>query len=225
MGKVLHQGLCRPIQCCMDSHPSERTALSMADWVAQATAVLVDEGVDRVRVDLIARTLGVTRGSFYWHFKDRADLLHHMLQAWRQAATEQVIERFSRESDPLRQLQDVLSLPFRGRSAQRAARVELAIRDWARRDELARHALEDVDARRISYFAQCFSALGFGIAEARARAFLAYGWQVSESLMPGQGTPAQKQERSALLLRMLLSPTVELASGPAAAADGGHGPG
>jgi hypothetical protein len=66
---------------------------------------------------------------------------------------------------------------------------------------------------------------GFGIAEARARAFLAYGWQVSESLMPGQGTPAQKQERSALLLRMLLSPTVALASGPAAVADGGHGPG
>jgi AcrR family transcriptional regulator len=194
----------------MDQNPPERITLTLADWVAQATAVLVDEGVDRVRVDVLARALGVTRGSFYWHFKDRADLLQRMLDAWRQAATDQIIERFSREADPQRQLQDLLSLPFRGRSAERAARVELAIRDWARRDSLARHALDDVDARRISYIAQCFSALGFGIAEARARAFLLYGWEVSESLMPRQGTAAQKQERSALLSRMLLTPQSQL---------------
>lgn len=83
--------------------------------------------------------------------------------------------------------------------------MELAIRDWARRDPLARSALDDVDSRRIGYIAQCFSALGFDIAEARARAFLLYGYELAESLLPRQGNEAQKRERSALMERLLLA--------------------
>ncbi|MBC7941664.1 MAG: TetR/AcrR family transcriptional regulator, partial [Chitinophagaceae bacterium] len=193
----------------VDSRP--RTSLTLPHWVQCATEVLVDEGVDSVRVDSVARNLGVTRGSFYWHFKDRADLLQHMLDAWRDAATEQIIERFSRQAgDPRALIRDLLSLPFRGQAAERAARVELAVRDWARRDVLARHALDDVDARRISYIAQCFSALGFDIDQARARAFILYGYEVAESLLRRQGSSTQKTERSTLLEQMLLTPAAAL---------------
>lgn len=180
--------------------------LSMNDWVERATVVLVDEGVDRVRVDHLARLLGVTRGSFYWHFKDRDDLLRHVLERWRADATEMIIQRFEgQRGEPRALIRDLLSLPFRGRRAARAARLELAIRDWARRDEAAQHALDDVDSRRISYIAQCFSALGYDIGEARARAFILYGYEVAESLLPRQGNAAQKTERSALVERLLLS--------------------
>jgi len=193
----------------MVTDSSSRVSLSLGDWVASATEVLVDEGVDNVRVDVIAKTLGVTRGSFYWHFKDREDLLQQMLEAWRLAATEQIIERFDRRrDDPTALVRDLLSLPFRGRAAERAARVELAIRDWARRDPLARSALDDVDSRRLGYIAQCFSALGFDIGEARARAFILYGYEVAESLLPRQGNDAQKRERSALIERLLLAKTI-----------------
>ena len=186
--------------------PATRPHLTTDDWVEQGMTLLVDAGVDSVRIDLLARALRVTRGSFYWHFKDRDDLLRRMLERWREAATEQIIERFDRQrGDPRALIRDLLSLPFRGRSAARAARLELAIRDWARRDELARHALDDVDSRRISYIAQCFSALGFDIGEARARAFILYGYEVAESLLPAQGNAAQKSERSALIERMLLA--------------------
>jgi AcrR family transcriptional regulator len=173
-------------------------------WIAAATEVLIDRGIDAVRVDVLAKALEVTRGSFYWHFKDREALLVAVLHAWRDGATEQVIERFEgQQADPQALIGELISLPFRGRSAQRAARVELAIRAWARRDALARQAVDEVDARRLSYISQCFSALGFPIAEARARAFILYAYEVAESLLTTQGTAAQKKDRSALLRRLV----------------------
>lgn len=173
-------------------------------WIAAATEVLIDRGIDAVRVDVLAKALDVTRGSFYWHFKDREALLVAVLHAWRDGATEQVIERFEgQQADPHSLIGELISLPFRGRAAQRAARVELAIRAWARRDALARQAVDEVDARRLSYIAQCFSALGFRIAEARARAFILYAYEVAESILAQQGTAAQKKERAALLQRLV----------------------
>jgi AcrR family transcriptional regulator len=178
--------------------------LTPETWIAAATEVLIDRGIDAVRVDVLAKALEVTRGSFYWHFKDREALLVAVLHAWRDGATEQVIERFEgQQADPKALIGELISLPFRGRAAQRAARVELAIRAWARRDALARQAVDEVDARRLSYIAQCFSALGFGIGEARARAFILYAYEVAESILSQQGTAAQKKERAALLQRLV----------------------
>lgn len=181
-----------------------RSPLGPEDWIAAGTELLVDGGIELVRVDVVARLLKVTRGSFYWHFRDRDDLLARMLKAWRAAATDQLVERFEKLPGPATErLHEVLTLPFRGRAAERAARIELAIREWARRDEMARRAVDEVDERRIGYIAQCFSELGFGIADARARAFLFYGYQVAESLLRHQGNAGQKAERSALLERLL----------------------
>ncbi len=183
------------------------------DWVQAATEVLVDGGVDLVRVDVIAKRMGMTRGSFYWHFKDREDLLQRILQGWRDAATEQVTRRFSNAaSNPRDLLHEVLSLPFRGRSALRAGRVELAIRDWARRDTLARQAVDEADNTRISYISQCFSALGFSIPQARHRAGILYAYQLGESLMAHQGAHAQKNGRSDLVEQLLLLPEAATAA-------------
>jgi AcrR family transcriptional regulator len=184
-----------------------RASLRPESWIDSAIELLVDHGVDAVRVDVLAKQLGVTRGSFYWHFKDRDDLLKSLLNAWRDAATEQIIKRFNnRHSDPRALIKELISLPFRGRSARRAARIELAIRGWARRDPMARQAVDEVDERRISYHAQVFSALGYPIAEARARAFALYAYEVAESVLSNQGNDAQKAERSALVERLILTP-------------------
>lgn len=173
-----------------------RASLTPETWIDAATEVLVNQGIDHVRVDLLAQHLGVTRGSFYWHFKDREDLLRRVLQAWRETATENLTVRLeSSNEDPMEQLRGVLSLPFRGRAAARAARIELAIRAWARRDQMARFAVDEADSSRIGYIAQIFSALGFPVVEARSRAFLLYSYVVSESLMPTLYTQAQKDDR------------------------------
>jgi len=184
-----------------------RSTLTPADWIERATLVLTDHGIDAVRVDVLARLLGVTRGSFYWHFKDRDDLLKSVLCAWRTAATEQVIERFERQcEDPRELIKELISLPFRGRSAEHASRIELAIRGWARRDTTARQAVDEVDARRIAYHVQCLKALGFAPQEAQGRAFALYAYEVAESLLSNQGDADDKAYRRAMVERLLLAP-------------------
>ncbi len=184
-----------------------RASLTPDTWIDAATAVLVDEGIDHVRVDVLANQLGVTRGSFYWHFKDREDLLRCVLRAWRDSTTENLTQRLEGASEDAReQLRDVISLPFRGHAAMRAARIELAIRAWARRDEMARHAVDEADASRIAYIAQVFSSIGFPVLEARSRAFLLYTYVVGESLMATQGGSSQKQERRRFVEQLIQQP-------------------
>lgn len=189
------------------SSNAARTSLGPDDWITAATSLLASKGVDAVRIDVLAKQIGVTRGSFYWHFKDRDELLARVLQVWRDAATEQVISRFERRgASPAELMREVMSLPFRGRSAVEAASIELAIRAWARRDDMARQRLDEVDAQRLSYIAQGLTALGFPIAEARLRAFALYGWQVAESLLQQHGGAAQRSERRAFMEQLLLGP-------------------
>jgi AcrR family transcriptional regulator len=180
-----------------------RSSLTPEAWVDAATEVLVDQGIDHVRVDVLATQLQVTRGSFYWHFRDREDLLRRVLQAWSDRSTALLTARLeSARDDPLEQLRDVISLPFRGRAAQRAARIELAIRAWARRDPMAQAALDASDASRLDYHATIFRALGFDGDEARSRAFMLYSYEVSESLLARQGSPADRAARRAFMERL-----------------------
>jgi AcrR family transcriptional regulator len=181
-----------------------RTTLTPETWIEAATTVLVDQGIDHVRVDVLARQLKVTRGSFYWHFRDREDLLRRVLQAWSEASTEHLTRRLKDAgSSAAERLSDVISLPFRGRAAARAARIELAIRAWARRDEMARQAVDEADASRLAYHALIFGDLGFGEAEARHRAFMLYSYEVAESLLHRQGTAAERQARCAFVERLM----------------------
>ena len=184
-----------------------RASLTPETWVEAATTVLVDQGIDHVRVDVLAGQLGVTRGSFYWHFRDREDLLRRVLQAWSERSTAQLTKRLeTARDDPREQLRDVISLPFRGRAAVRAARIELAIRAWARRDAMARQAVDESDASRIGYHGDIFRALGFAPDEAAMRAFLLYSYEVAESLLQGQGSPAQRQARRSYVERLMQQP-------------------
>jgi AcrR family transcriptional regulator len=185
--------------------PPRRT-LSPESWIEAATEVLVDHDIGDVRIDVLATRLGVTRGSFYWHFRDRDDLLQRLLMAWSERTTRQLTERLaSAHSDPRQQIRDLISLPFRGRAATRGARIELAIRAWARRDEAAKRAVDASDRRRLDYHEQLFVALGFPMPHAKQSAFILYGYEVAESMLHGQGAPGNKKDRAALIEQLILS--------------------
>lgn len=187
--------------------PESRAQLAPADWIKAATELLIVKSIDAVRVDVLAKTLNVTRGSFYWHFTDRDDLLRRLLITWQEAQTEQIIARYKKQGVAAQDLvRELVELPFHGRAAMKGSSVELAIRAWARRDDAARMIVDEVDAKRLAYLAECFASLGFDAGEARARAFVLYCYMQSESLFRNQGTASDKSERRRFIAQMLLAP-------------------
>lgn len=151
--------------------------LDASVWSDAALDALALRGIDGVRVEVLATALGVTKGSFYWHFKDRDALFERMLADWRKRATLRLIERLDRESTlPADRLQRLLRLPITGERSARAADVELAIRLWGRSDRRARAALEEVDGLRLRYIAGLIEQHGAPPDEANARAVIAYAY-------------------------------------------------
>jgi AcrR family transcriptional regulator len=167
---------------------ADTAKLDKTAWIEQALHVLATGGVDAVRVEILAKNLGVTKGSFYWHFKDRSDLLEGLLHQWRRRATLAIIERLEGSHDPPeRRLQRLLRLQFEARRAEAGAEVELSVRLWGRRDERALAALKEIDQLRLRYIAGLLEEMGLDKAEADARAVLAYSYmRVSRSLVPAE---------------------------------------
>lgn len=183
----------------------ERVQLSPEDWIQAAVELLIHRSIDAVRVDVLAKNLNVTRGSFYWHFTDRDDLLTRLLLSWQEEQTEQVIARYRKQGvEAAALIHELVELPFHGRAAMKGASVELAIRGWARRDEMARKVVDVVDAKRLAYLDECFAQLGFPAQEAKSRAFLLYCYMQSESLFRNQGSADDKIRRREFVASILL---------------------
>jgi AcrR family transcriptional regulator len=155
--------------------------LDREDWVAGGLARLGAGGVDAVRVEPLAKDLGVTKGSFYWHFQDRDALLVAMLEAWETRETDHYIAAVEAEGgQPGARLRRL----FRMILADRAALApELAIRDWARHDKRTAEAVLKIDTRRSAYLQERFVEAGQPQGEARARAALIYGLLMGEIMI------------------------------------------
>jgi len=196
----------QPIAKAPRSARTERVQLTPEDWIQAARELLILRSIDAVRVDVLAKTLNVTRGSFYWHFTDRDDLLNRVLLSWQEEQTEQIIAGYRRQGVESRALiHELVELPFHGRAAMKGSAVELAIRAWARRDETARRVVDVVDAKRLAYLEECFANLGFPAAEAKSRAFLLYCYMQSESLFRNQGSAEEKARRRQFVAEVLLA--------------------
>ena len=136
------------------------------DWIAAALKALGDQGVEAVRVEPLAAAMGVTKGSFYWHFLDRDALLAAMLEVWRDEARAAFDNS---EADATGRLRFWLEWPQRYEASR-----EIAVRDWSRRDARAATALAEIDALRVAAIETQFQELGFSSEEAGPRARLAY---------------------------------------------------
>ena len=158
--------------------------LDRSAWVEAALAMLVNSSIEKVGVEPLAKKLGVTKGSFYWHFKDRAELHLAILQTWRQRATLNVIDRLEHSHlSPEERLRAMIELPNPTPKNRQAAQLELAIRGWARRDPLAAEALAEIDQQRLAYLTALFRQSGFDDRTAQARAYLLYGYQFAVSMI------------------------------------------
>jgi len=154
-----------------------RTQLTRDDWARAAIEVMIDSSVEQVRVEAIARELDVSKGSFYWHFRNRDDLLEAVLEIWTQEATLSVGERvLRRATSPAERVLLFLRLPLSSKRASKAADLELAILDWARRSRMAEDAVSKVDRLRVEELAREFDQLGFNREQAEFRAYTAYAF-------------------------------------------------
>ena len=163
---------------------AKRLRLGRPEWIQEALAVLADVGVEGVRVEPLAKRVGVTKGSFYHHFADRDDLLRAVLDGWFEQATLHVIELVNEHSRrPEERLRHLLQMAVDPVACERMRFVDVGIRDWARRDRRAAAVLEAMDAKRCEYIAERLRALGCEASEAGFRAFLVYSYILGEVQM------------------------------------------
>ena len=149
--------------------------LGADDWEIEALEALASEGLSAVNVQSLARKLGVTKGSFYWHFADREALLQATLARWEASYTERVIALLDAIEDPRKRLEQLIV----GISAsKRAWRIHVALGAEAAHEPLVASTLARVTRRRVDYLEECYVALGFARRVARRRALLAYSTYV-----------------------------------------------
>lgn len=144
--------------------------LTPDDWARAALEAIARGGVDTVAVETIAAELGATKGSFYWHFKNRDALIQAALKRWEQRRTDAVIEVLERQPEPGERLRTVMEA---GLELGATDRVEIALlANPGHRGAL--RAVRRVAERRITYMCDQLEALGWESRDARDRAVLLY---------------------------------------------------
>ena len=149
-------------------------------WIEEGLRALAAGGPDAVRVEVLAQSLGVTKGGFYGHFADRNALLEEMLDTWERKAIDEVLERVERQGGDARaRLRRAGALTF----SRELLPVDLAVRDWARRDPAVAERLRRVDNRRMDYLRLLFGAICPDQDEVEARSMLAFSLAIGDHFM------------------------------------------
>jgi len=168
-------GLLRAVAERGTSNP-QRSQLQRFDWLLKALDIFVAEGIDAVRITRLAQDLGVTRGSFYWHFRNREDLIDTLVSYWKDKNTEAITESVSHAGD----LADGIFRFFETciDTARFDPRLDLALREWARRSAKVRTLVDREDEARIKALCDFFSRFGYAMPEALIRARVLYYSQI-----------------------------------------------
>lgn len=154
----------------------ERKQLQRFDWLQQALEIFVAEGIGAVRITRLADDLKVTRGSFYWHFENREDLIDALVEFWQSkntpALSTAVIDAHSLADGIFRFFEICID------ATQFDPRLELAIREWSRRSARIRALVDREDSARIETLRAFFTRFGFGMPVALVRARVLYYAQI-----------------------------------------------
>ena len=170
-------------------------------WIDAGLRALAAGGPDSVRVEALAKELGVTKGGFYWHFDDRQALLDEMLDAWERTGVDEVIERIEADGGDerarLRRLFAVAS------TSRELLGIDLAVRDWSRRDRAVADRLRRGDNRRMAYLRSLFGAFCVDDGDVEARSTIAMALFVGSHFMAADHGSRTRAEVLELALRWL----------------------
>ena len=152
--------------------------LTKPDWITHGLRTLANDGANALKVGPMAAKLKVSRGSFYWHFRDIADFRSQLLRSWQERSTDQIIrelEAGKAEPDRLKHLTK------RAFAAKRD--LDRAIRSWAAEDEDVAKIVASVDARRVAYIAKMLVAAGVESKKALPRAAFMYWAYLGQAIV------------------------------------------
>ncbi len=188
-----------------NSTPSK---LSSIDWLRTAFQTLSVEGVSAIKAEVMAKKLGTTKGSFYWHFKDVPAFKTEMLKLWESEATKGIMVAVNASAPVgparLALLSSIVS-HMNAENDYGGLRAEPAIRDWARVDNKAALAMRRVDAARIAFVKKLFIESGFQSYDAKLKAELFYSGFLGLQAMAAI-KPLDVGKRMMRLLELLLEP-------------------
>ena len=173
-------------------------------WIEAGLAEIARSGVEGVRVEVLAKNLGVTKGGFYRRFRDRAALLDGMLQNWSTGRIAAIEKQTSLDGAIARERLRALTTLYSERMNTEGMAVELAIRQWARSDEGAAAAVTSVDAARLQNVGQLYRATGLPPEAADAQAFLFYCFIFGQSLLFLERGPRKRAQLIARSAEKLL---------------------
>ena len=191
-----------------------RRRLGQEDWAIAALKALARGGIEAIAVEPIAESLGTTKGSFYWHFKNRDALVEAALDLWERRRTDAVIEYLDQEADPARRLRMLIEGSYEKGPVDR---VEIALLANPN-NRSARRVLQRVSERRLQYLADQLEALGWEPEEARDRAlvigYVYVGGMQMALVAPKLTDPRTRRRRVDLVFNTLvaggvLPPTVQ----------------
>ncbi len=177
--------------------------LERDDWTRAGLDALERGGVEAVAVVPIARSLGVTRGSFYWHFESRDELLAGVLERWERLSTDEVLDALEAITDPRERLRALLA-----RAADKAPSIFVRLLDAAEREPLVHATLERTQKRRLDVLTRACREAGLTPAEARRRALLCYAAYIGLARLIGDDDRAITPRERAAFSRHLAATLV-----------------
>lgn len=140
--------------------PQKSSRLSPEDWLLAGFRALAKEGPQALKAEKLARDLGTTKGSFYWHFKDVPDFKARMLAHWHERAYAAVTRTVAQQGTATERLYRLVEIAASQDRMHGGADTEPAIRAWARSDPAVAEAVREIDAQRLSYTAGLLAELG-----------------------------------------------------------------
>ena len=187
------KGAKRPVKSGIDRQ-------SKKSWLDAALQALASGGVDKVRVESLAKNLGVTKGSFYWHFKDREQFLDELLNFWAEQSTQTVITNPNYPTDSKERVRAVAEDIVR----RDLGKMDPHIRSWTQYDKRRGKVVAKIDKMRFEFLRDLFLAAGFSITGASLRAQSLYRYVLGEQFISVRESMGQRVQRMQAHVDLLL---------------------
>jgi AcrR family transcriptional regulator len=175
--------------------------LSREDWLEKALNVVSREGGAKLRINNLVTEVGVTKGSFYWHFKDRDDFVRSLIDHWHKRYTLTVSDYLDDFDGSAREkLRKLMEMVF----VEQLTRHDLAIRSWAIAEPKLQKLVKRTDDHRMNYLRMLFRGLKFDEAEADLRARVFLGYAAWEAALFETMTKSEREKKASTFFGLLV---------------------